>query len=200
MSVRITCPSCGTDYPVEAGLVEGDAKRLGAVLAGMEPVLGRAALQYLHLFKPPKTTLRLSRAVKLLAELADLVDPGTVCRDERSGMRRPATPATWAAGIEQMLAQRDRLTLPLSQHNYLRQVVYAIADQADAAAERQREETLRRRQASPAGTGVSPPQPPENKLVNELRWLRQQLDYEQIDQDEYDRAAAEAKARYGSHP
>lgn len=198
MSIRITCPSCGTDFPVEAGLIEGDAKRLAAVLAGMDPLLGRSTLQYLGLFKPPKTSLRLSRAVKLVAELADLADAGTVCRDERSGVRRPATPALWAAGIEQMLVQRDRLELPLANHHYLRAIVYGLADHADAAAERQREETLRQGRHRSSGTGVSPPQPREDPLQNAVAYLHQLHSYGQIDDAERDRRIAEAKAKYGA--
>jgi len=198
VSIRITCPSCGTDFPVEAGLIEGDAKRLAAVLAGMDPLLGRTALQYLHLFKPRKTSLRLARAVRLVAELAELADAGTVCRDERSGVRRPATPALWAAGIEQLLAQRDRLELPLANHHYLRAVVYGLADKADAAAERQREETLRQGRHRSSGTGVSPPQPPEDRLQNTLRYIAQLHSYGQITDAERDQKIADAKAKYGA--
>jgi hypothetical protein len=141
--IRFTCPCCAAEFPWEAGLVETDAKRLGAVLGDMEPALARAAMSYLRLFKPPKTSLRLPRATKLLLELADLVKPGTVCRDERMGVRRPAGASHWIAGIEQMLAQADRLTLPLGGHGYLRQVVFALADADDAAAERRREDDRR---------------------------------------------------------
>ena len=197
MSLRVTCPSCGIDFPVEAGLIEGDAKRLAAVLAGMDPLLGRATLQYLHLFKPAKTSLRISRAIKVVAELADLADAGTVCRDERAGVRRPASPALWAAGIEQMLAQRERLELPLANHNYLRTIVYSLADAADAVTERQRESDQRNGRRS-TGTGISPPQPAEDRLINELRYQRQLLDYGQIDQAEYDRRATAARSHYGA--
>ena len=48
--------------------------------------------------------------------------------DERNGVRRSASPAMWATGIEQMLAQRGSLTLPLENHNYLRAVVFGLAD------------------------------------------------------------------------
>ncbi|CAM5601048.1 hypothetical protein [Rhodanobacter lindaniclasticus] len=155
--IHFTCPCCGADFPWEAGLIEADAKRLGAVLGDMEPALARAAMSYLRLFKPLKTALRLSRATKLLQDLAALIAEGTVCRDERTGVRRPAPVSAWVAGIEQMLQQADRLTLPLSAHGYLRQVVFGIADAADAAAEKSREQDLRegRRQAGP-----SPSKPP----------------------------------------
>lgn len=195
MSLRVTCPGCGTDFPVQAGLVEGEAKRLGAVLAGMEPVLGRAALHYLALFKPPKSALRLSRATRLLAELVELVDAGSVCKDERSGLRRPATPSLWAAGIEQMLAQRQGLDLPLGGHNYLRKVVWGLADAADAQAEAAREQDLRQgRQRQ----GPSPARAAESRLANELAWLRQQLDYGQLTEKEHAKAVADARARLGA--
>lgn len=42
-----------------------------------------------------------------------------------------------------MLAQRDRLSLPLDPHGCLRAVVFGLADQADAAAERRKEADAR---------------------------------------------------------
>ena len=189
----MTCPCCGSEFPWEAGLVEGDAKRLGAVLAELEPPVARAAMAYLRLFKPPKSALRLTRAIKLLQEVVTLIEAGSVCRDERSGVRRAAPAVLWVAGIEQMLQQGERLTLPLSSHGYLREVVYGLADKADAVAERQREQALRDGQRAPGP--AKPIQP--SQLENELAFLRQMRDYEQIDQAEYDRRAAEARQRYG---
>jgi len=195
--IRFTCPCCGADFPWEAGLVEADAKRLGAVLGDMEPALARAAMSYLRLFKPPKTALRLPRATKLLQELAALVAEGTVCRDERTGVRRPAPASAWVAGIEQMLQQADRLTLPLAGHGYLRQVVFGIADAADAAAEKSREQDLRegRRPAGP-----SPSRPQEDKLTDELAYLAQMLRYGRLNQAEHDAGVAAARERHGGTP
>lgn len=150
--MQVTCPTCSEYFPIAAGFLEADGKRFGMLLAGMEPALGRALVEYLALFTPPKQKLRLSRAVKLVAALDALVREGSVCRDERGGARRAAGPAQWAAGMEQMLEQRAKLTLPLGNHHYLRSVVYSIADQADAAAERARETDKR------AGRHLSHPQ------------------------------------------
>jgi hypothetical protein len=163
----------------------------------MEPPLARAAMSYLRLFKPPKTALRLPRATKLLQELAILVGEGTVCRDERSGVRRPAPASAWVAGIEQMLQQVDRLTLPLTAHGYLRQVVFGIADAADAAGEKVREKDLRegRRPAGP-----SPSRQVEDKLTNELAYLDQMRRYGKINQIEHDTLAATARERFGGSP
>ena len=141
--MHVTCPSCNESFPIGAGFLEPDGKRFGMLLAGMEPALGRAVVEYLALFTPARQKLRLAKAVKLVTELDALVRAGTVCRDERAGVRRPATTAHWVAGIEQMLEQRERLTLPLSTHHYLRAIVFGLADQADAAAERQREADVR---------------------------------------------------------
>lgn len=176
--MRATCPDCGTQGHIAAFLVEDEGKRLAAVLAGMAPDLGRSSIAYLGLFKPAKTALRLARAVKLLQDLDAMVATGSVCRDER-GLRRPATAATWAAGIEQMLAQRATLTLPLENHNYLRTVVFALADKADAAQERQRDEALRTTRTSRVVVdgGAS-----ESKLANTLAWVAQQLSVGLIDE------------------
>lgn len=142
MSIPVTCPCCSFEFPLEAGLVEADGKRLAAVVGEMEPVLARAALSYLRLFKPAKQrALRLPRAVKLLREVAALVATGSVSRDDRSGQRYPATPALWAAGIDQMLASADQLSLPMEGHNYLRKVVYTLAETAAADQEAAREQT-----------------------------------------------------------
>lgn len=184
--MKVTCPSCSAEFPLDAGFIDMDGKRLAALFASMEPVLGRAVLSYLRLFKPPKNALRAARAVKIVQLLSALVDTGTVCRDERGGVRRPATPAMWAAGIDQMIDGRHKLELPLANHNYLRAIVFGLADQADADAERRKEADMRvgkHRQAEPEK--VDP-------LREKLKWLDQQLAYEAISETEHARLVAEA--------
>jgi hypothetical protein len=162
--MQITCPSCGSGFPLEAGFLDADAKRLAALFAGLEPALGRAAISYLRLFAPPKTRLRLPRAVRLMEQLVDLVSEGTVSADDRVNIVRPATQAMWAAGIEQMLADVKLVqgcrASPLANHNYLRKVVFGLADQADAVAERARDQSARQRAST---TGGSPQ--PVNRLL-----------------------------------
>lgn len=194
--IRLTCPCCGVDFPWEAGLVEADAKRLGAVLGNMEPALARAAMTYLRLFKPAKTALRLPKATKLLQEITDLVDAGTVCQDERTGVRRPARAATWVAGMEQMVAQAERLTLPLSSHGYLRQVVFGLADAADAAAERQREQDRRAGRHLQAG-GDHDGQQSLVALNNALQGIQSDVRLGLLSEEDAEARSAEARARYG---
>lgn len=191
--MHVTCPSCNESFPIVAGFLEPDGKRFGMVLAGMEPVLGRAVVEYLALFSPGKQKLRLARAVKLVAALDALVREGTVCRDERAGVRRPATPAQWAAGIEQMLEQRGKLTLPLANHHYLRAIVYGIADQAGAAAEQARELAAK---SGRRAVGPSPPTVTRDPLTEQLAYLDQMRAYGRLTEVEWDAERAKAFERY----
>ena len=130
--MRLHCPCCGEQFPLEAGFLDDDGKRLAVLFAELEPRFGRAVLSYLRLFSPAKRSLRTTRAIKLVEDLLDLVKAGTVTRDARTKTATPATVAMWTAGIEQMLGQRDRLQLPLENHNYLRAVVFGIATDPQA--------------------------------------------------------------------
>lgn len=197
--MHLTCPSCSEAFPIAAGFLEPDGKRFGMQLASMEPALGRAVLEYLGLFSPAKQKLRISKAVKLVAELDLLVKAGFVCRDERAGVKRPCSVAQWIAGIEQMLEKRALLTLPLGNHNYLRTVVFGIAEQAGAQAEIRREVDVRVGRPPSRGTGVSPPQPREDPLRNELAYLDQMHRYGQLSDAEYDEKRAAAYVKFGGN-
>lgn len=198
--MKATCPECGSQGHVSAFFVEDDGKRLAMTLAGMQPELGKAVLGYLGLFKPAKTALRLSRASKIAQEVADLVATGQVCKDERSGVRRPANVSAWATGIEQMLAQRHSLTLPLESHGYLRAVVYGLADKADAAAERQREadaQAGRHLSRTSSTASVTPSPNAETPLQRQLTWINQMVEFEQFSQEEADEHRRQAHEKYG---
>lgn len=135
--MQVQCPCCGEQFPFEAGFADAEGKQLAALFAGLEPKLGRAVLGYLRLFSPAKRGLRTTRAIRLVEELLALVGTGSVSRDARTTETKPAPPRLWAVGIEQMLIQRERLQLPLENHNYLRAVVWGIASdpaQVQAAA------------------------------------------------------------------
>ncbi|HEY0915716.1 MAG TPA: hypothetical protein VGE33_11960 [Thermomonas sp.] len=192
-----TCPHCAFQGEIEAFFVDDDGKRLAAVVAELPAECGRAVLAYLRLFKPPKTGLRTARAVKLAREVVALVAAGTVCKDERSGVRRPALPSMWAQGIEQMLAQRDRLSLPLESHGYLRAVVYGLADSVDAAAERQREADARVGKHLREGSEKSVSAPVESKLQNALAYIAQQVHVGTMSQEQAETERAKAREKYG---
>ncbi|MCP3048348.1 hypothetical protein K6X13_14795 [Xanthomonas euvesicatoria pv. allii] len=195
--MRATCPECGTQAHVAAFFVEDDGKRLAVIVATMPPDLGRATLAYLGLFKPAKTSLRIGRAAKIAAEVAELVATGSVCKDERAGVRRPASAGMWAAAMEQMVTQRAALSLPLESHGYLRAVVFGLADKADAASERQREADARIGKHLSGGSANLPP-PVESKLQNAIAFIDRQMELGAITPEEAEVQVTAARAKYGA--
>jgi hypothetical protein len=194
--MHVACPTCGEAFPIGAGFHDADGKRFGMLLAGMEPALGRAVIEYLPLFNPAKQKLRLSKAVKLVEALDALVREGTVCRDERSSVRLPATVAHWITGIEQTLAQRARLTLPLQNHHYLRTIVYGIADQAAATKERQTEVDKRAgRHLEPAQGGAQ--RSTRVALNDALRAIESDVRLGIVSAEKAEQLKADTLARFG---
>lgn len=192
-----SCPSCAFQGEIEAFFAEGEGKRLAAIMVELPPECGRALIAYLRLFKPPKTGLRPARWIKLSSQVLDLVRAGSVCRDERSGVRRPATPLLWAEGMEIMLAQRDTLTLPLETHGYLRAVVFGLADKADAATERKKEQDARagKHLVQPSGKSDAPVE--ETPLERQLKWIRQMEDASGFTPEEAEAERVRARVAHG---
>lgn len=171
--------------------MEPEAKRAIARVAALEPAIGKVIGQYLRLFGAGKRGLQLRRAVKLIDDLVALVEAGDVCRDERVGVRRPATPAMWAAGIEQMLAAP--LSGGLENHNYLRKVVFGLADNADAQAERQREQNAREgRRVSRSETAIA-----HDPIATAQSWVKQQMEFAGMTQVEADAYMAKVREKHG---
>lgn len=195
--MRATCPECGAQAHISAMFAEEDGKRLALIAADLPEGVGRPVLAYLGLFKPAKTALRLARAVKLAQEVTDLIAAGSVCKDERSGVRRPASPAHWAAGIEQMLAQRGSLSLPLETHGYLRAVVYGLADKADAAQERQREEDARVGKHLRTSSGITPSSNQETPLERQLAWIAHMQSVGGFSEEEAESERKKAREKHG---
>lgn len=187
--MRVCCPVCDTDFPIEAGFAEADGKRLAAILAGVDATLGRTLVGYLRLWKPAKTQLRIAKAVKVAQEVIDLAEAGEV---RRNGLARPASSVMWAAGIEQMLGNRDKLRLPLTTHGYLVEVVFGMADRLDAAQERSHEQSLRKGDRP----GVAPA-PEVSKLKSELEAIDQFERLGGLTPEEADKRRADARAKYG---
>jgi len=183
------CPSCGFTGDIEAFLIEPEAKRAIARVAVLDPGIGKVIGPYLRLFGTGKRGLQLRRAVKLIDELAALVEAGEVCRDERVGVRRPASASMWLAGIEQMLATPP--SGPLHNHHYLRAVVFGLADSADAQAERQREENARAgRRVSRAETAKA-----DDPVAIAISWVNQQMEFGGMTRQQADAYVASVRAK-----
>lgn len=195
--MRATCPDCGATGHVSAFFADDDGKRLLAAVIELPADLQRATMGYLSLFKPAKNSLSAARATRLVQELQQLVAAGTVCIDERGGVRRAASPSLWVQGIEQMLQQRASLTLPLPSHAYLRKVVFTLADQVEAKAEQQLEKQRQAGQHRSTGTTAKPEPTQQERYDNHVIFLRSRLDYGAMTKDEFDQAVAEARERYG---
>lgn len=126
--MQLQCPCCAATFPLEAGFVEIDGKKLAALTGELQPALAKAALLYLRMFSPAKSALKNSKAIKLLESLITLINAGTVTNDARTNETKPATVKMWLAGLEQVTEQYSSLTLPLKNHNYLRAIVWGIAN------------------------------------------------------------------------
>lgn len=147
-----TCPECGFQGDVIAFFVEGDARLAVAEALRVPSELGPFVLRYLALFRPPQRALSLSKATRLLRELADAIEEGKV---ERRGRAWSAPIESWRLALRVILEQRVGLTLPLKNHHYLYEIVAGIAHQAEGVVERQTEERRQRgqhREAPPPAT------------------------------------------------
>ena len=132
----LTCPSCGSTWPVEAGLQDACARQaLKAALALWPPALATPLFAYLALHRPPKQALRWPKLARLLEELAELVNAGTVTRHRET---RPADRDAWGAGLVEVikLAEAGSLTLPLQGHGLLCEIVHRQASQRQAQTQR----------------------------------------------------------------
>lgn len=174
--MRLSCPACHATFSLDVALArDADAEAVAQLLdEHLVPELRGVLVRYLALFRPGKNQLGIARAVRLAGELAVDMHRGAITRKGRDWA---APLAVWRDAIEHMLAMRDKgtLTLPLSGHGYLYEVICGMADKAEAATEREVEAAARLRTAAPqpAGQAVvhlaqvlvsSPPPPPPYDL------------------------------------
>jgi hypothetical protein len=104
-----------------------------AILALPAP-LGKVTLGYLTLFRPTERALTWKKAKKVVGDLSALVATGHVQVQGKPARNCP--PQLWAIGMEQMVERSVTLQRPLKNHNYLRQIVWQLADQADTHREK----------------------------------------------------------------
>lgn len=131
--MKLVCPACGAHASAEAWENDAEARRALDVARG----LPKGALAYVGMFrKPGGGGVRWATARKRLQELAEMIKPGWIHID-KSTPARPAPLLIWRDAIARMLANPPR-RLPLKNHNYLRQVVYDLADNQDREYEKKR--------------------------------------------------------------
>lgn len=133
--VNVSCPVCGSAYPLEAGLNDADARRFAALMGELQPPVARLMMRYLELFKPQKQGLRWSRRLSIAGEIVPAINAAQVTRD---GVTHAAPQELWVAGLDKVLAKTD-LVLPLSGNGLLLKIVAGLAAAGEVRGERDAE-------------------------------------------------------------
>lgn len=149
--MKLVCPSCGLTASAEAWINDASARDMLLAVATLPHPLPKATLPYLGLFRPEKRALSWGKAGNIVAELTKLTSNGHV--QAKGKVARPCPPRIWAEAMEKMLEQRDSIQRPLPNHNYLKEVAWPLANEADAKAESQ---PVRRTVVQ--GNQINPPQ------------------------------------------
>ena len=177
--MKATCPTCGSYGPLESFLVDDDAKRAVVAVGKLPGDLPRLCWAYLGLFRKPASprVLTWERVGRIVAELAELVAEKDM---SWKGQRVvPSRPEFWAQGIQAMLDRdaQGKLERPLDGHNYLRAVVYELAEKAWHQGNVRREEEAKHRPQEPQPQRRRDPERDEHivPLAEGLRDWRKRL-------------------------
>lgn len=130
----LICPSCGAAHSAEGWENDATARQALQASTKLPASVNSVLLAYLGLFRPEKQALRWSKSLKMINELSAMIAQGHI--QIQGKVARPCPPHLWAQAMEQMVERRPQLSLPLKNHNYLRQIAWQLADQADAGRER----------------------------------------------------------------
>ena len=129
--MKVKCSACGAVHSLDALVAnESASQALNAALL-VNGDLGRALIGYLGLFRPAKTSLTFERVATLLNELTPMITAQTIQRD---GREFPAPPDAWIYAINQMLASRQTLKLPMKSHGYLLEIIASYKPTGTAVA------------------------------------------------------------------
>lgn len=150
--MRLTCPCCGALNSIEALLADAQARAAVAAALQLPGGLGDRILRYVGLFRPAKNGLSWERAAKLLTELHDMIKAGEVSHD---GISYAAPLMAWQLALDQMLAGRDKLALPLKTHGYLVSIIAGYANKVAAQAEQAKHQAAKARGKGEGPVAVS---------------------------------------------
>lgn len=136
------CPVCNAQFPIEAAVNDAQAREAVAAAFKLPAPMGDRLVRYMGLFRPAQKSLSWDRFARLLGELQEVIAAGHV---KREGRTWEAPVGLWCEALDDVLAARETLTLPLKNHNYLFSVVASRAPKAAATRERMQEEAARHR-------------------------------------------------------
>ncbi len=112
------CPTCHATVHIDAMVQDESGRELMATLAKLNSTIASSVLQYIGLFRPAKSDLNNGRALKLLSETLALTPNLSLL----------------AAGCDATVRnihtkrQGGETVKPLSNHNYLKQVLTGLKD------------------------------------------------------------------------
>ncbi|TCS38495.1 hypothetical protein EDC30_102234 [Paucimonas lemoignei] len=135
--MRLTCPACGAEFTLDVLIAHEGAREALVEAMGLDMALGKRLVQYLSLFRPAQRQLTMDRVAKILKEISPSI---RAQRIERGGRIWSVPRDSWAWALDEIVAKKDRLTLPLKSHGYLLEMLVGAADRAEAATERKVEE------------------------------------------------------------
>lgn len=134
--MKLVCPCCGATASAESWENDMEARKTIQAIVALPHEVALESLFYLGLFRPQQRALSWKAALRIVQELDALVASGHV--QVQGKPARPCPQEIWATGMRQMVAQRDSISRPLKNHNYLRQIVWQLADKLDADQEARR--------------------------------------------------------------
>ena len=129
--MNLVCPICQSEYPLAAAMNDV-AARQAVVKAFSLTQMGDRLIAYVALFKPAKQALSMVRLAKLLDSLVDQVKAGQI---KKNGNTYAAPQQYWMQAIDQMLGNRQTLSLPLKNHNYLIAIIANMGEKVEAKKE-----------------------------------------------------------------
>jgi hypothetical protein len=156
-AAEFACPGCGAELTAEQLFAHSVDHRAFMHLAAISIPVGARVLSYVGLFAPARNRLSIARKVRLIEQLLPDLQRQAITH----GGRDWEVPlAAWALAIDGMLAQRDKLRLPLTGHGYLYAVLQGMADKVERGDEQQTERDRRARAHAQGGAdiGAAPPE------------------------------------------
>lgn len=136
----MTCPGCGAEYTLDVLIAHEGAREALIEAMGMNLPLGKRLMQYLSLFRPPQRQLTMDRVAKILKEISPDIKAAQITRHGRIW----AIPLeSWQWALDEIVAKKSKLNLPLKSHGYLYEMLIAAADKIEAGYEAKTEERRR---------------------------------------------------------
>ncbi|MDG6895061.1 hypothetical protein [Volucribacter amazonae] len=125
--MKCKCPACGAVNSLDSLVANEKASEALQLALAVSGELGKGLIGYLGLFRPAKSSLSFDRVATLLSELLPYIEQGEIQRD---GQGYPAPVEAWIYAINQTLANRHNLKLPMKSHGYLFEIISRWKPQA----------------------------------------------------------------------